>query len=171
MSPSPRGGKRWAAVAFAAALALPAGAVQLAYAQAAAGSTPFMTLPFSGRISVGYGEMRDPFSGKVRLHEGVDIVGKAGANIVAPAAGRVVRAIPNYENHGNFLEIDHGDGLTTRYTHLQTIEVKQGEFIMAGQLIARVGSTGRSTGPHLHLQVLRNGKSINPADVFNLKKG
>ena len=171
MSPTARRGKQtaWASFALAAILALPAGAMQLAYAQAASGSTPFMTLPLQGRISAKYGEMRDPFNGKMRFHEGVDIIGKKGARVVAPAPGRVVRAIPNYEAHGNFLEIDHGNGLVTRYTHLYSIEVAEGDRVTAGQLIARVGSTGRSTGPHLHLQVMRNGKTINPAEVFALK--
>lgn len=171
MSPSPRRGKRAAwALAFAAILAVPAGAVQLAYAQAASGKSSFMVLPLSGHISAPYGQMVDPFDGKTRFHEGVDIKAREGADIVAPAAGRVVHAIRNYQSYGNFLEIDHGDGLVTRYTHLQSIEVKDGDRVIAGQLIARVGSTGRSTGPHLHLQVMRNGKSINPAEVFALKK-
>jgi murein DD-endopeptidase MepM/ murein hydrolase activator NlpD len=170
MSPSPRRGKRWAAVAFAVVLAIPAVAVQLAYAQAAAGTAPFMTLPLSGRISSGYGDTH-AFFGKPRIHDGVDIVAQEGAPIVAPAAGRVVHANLHEGNYGAVLEIDHGDGLVTRYAHLKSIEVAVGQHVVAGQLIARVGNTGISTGPHLHLQVLRNGKSINPAEVFDLKKG
>ncbi len=169
MSPSPRRGKRWAAFAFAAALAIPAGALQLAYAQAAAGKQPFMMLPLSGRISSGYGDTH-PFFGKPRFHDAVDIVAKEGTPVVAPAAGRVVQANAHDGNYGETLEIDHGDGLVTRYAHLQSIEVVIGQQVVAGQLIARVGNTGISTGPHLHLQVLRNGKSINPSEVFDLKK-
>lgn len=167
MSPSPRPGKRaaWALFGLAALLALPAGAVQMAYAQAASGSAPFV-LPLDGRISAPYGQMRDPFNGKMRFHDGVDIVAKAGADIVAPASGQVVRVALNLPNYGNVLEIDHGNGLVTRYTHLQTVEVAQGDRVFSGQLIARVGSTGRTTGPHLHLQVLRNGQTINPSEVF-----
>ena len=170
MSPSPRRGKRWVVLALAVGLALPAGALQLAYAQAAAGTTPFMVLPLSGRISSGYGD-NHPYFGKPRIHDGVDIVAGEGAPIVAPAAGRVVHANLHEGNYGAVLEIDHGDGLVTRYAHLQSIEVKVGQHVVAGQQIARVGNTGISTGPHLHLQVLRNGKSINPAEVFDLKKG
>lgn len=172
MSPSARRGKRaGAAFILAAVLAVPAGALQLAYAQAASGATPFMTLPLHGRITAPYGEMRDPFNGKTRFHEGVDIAAKTGTAVVAPAAGRVVQVVRNDPMHGNVIEIDHGNGLITRYTHLQSIAVAKGEQVVAGQRIARVGSTGRSTGPHLHLQVLSNGKSINPATVFaGLKK-
>jgi murein DD-endopeptidase MepM/ murein hydrolase activator NlpD len=152
-------------LAFAAVLALPAGALQLAYAQAATGSAPFMALPLSGRISSGYGDTH-PYFGKPRFHDAVDIVAEEGASIVAPAAGRVVHANLNEGNYGAVLEIDHGDGLVTRYAHLKTIEVAVGQQVVAGQLIAKVGNTGISTGPHLHLQVLRGGKSINPAEVF-----
>ena len=170
MSPSPRRGKRWVVLALAAGLALPAGALQLAYAQAAAGTAPFMVLPLSGRISSGYGDTH-PYFGKPRFHDAVDIVAEEGAPIVAPASGRVVHANLHEGNYGAVLEIDHGDGLVTRYAHLKSIEVKVGQHIVAGELIARVGNTGISTGPHLHLQVLRNGKSIDPAEVFDLKKG
>jgi Zn-dependent protease with chaperone function len=170
MTPSPHCGKRVrAAFVVAAVLAVPAGALQLAYAEAASGDAPFAVLPLHGRISASYGEMRDPFTGKVRFHNGVDIVGKLGADIVAPAAGRAVHVLHNDGVYGNVLEIEHDNGLVTRYSHLQNIEVAEGERIMAGQLIARVGSTGRSTGPHLDLQVLQGGKPINPAEVFNLK--
>lgn len=171
MSPSPRRGKRWAAFAFAAALALPAGAVQLAYAQAAVGATPFMTLPLSGKISAGFGEMLDPITGKQRFHDAVDIMAKEGTPIVAPAAGRVVHVFHNYGRYGEYLEIDHGNGLVTRYAHMLTITVAEGQQVASGERIGQVGSTGSSTGPHLHIQVLRHGKSINPADVFDLKKG
>jgi len=171
MSPSRSRGKR-ARTAFvlAAVLALPAGALQLAYAQAASGKTPFMMLPLSGRISAGFGQMLDPITGKQRFHDAVDIVGQEGAPIVAPAAGVVAHVYPHYGRYGEFLEIDHGHGLVTRYAHMQSIEVREGQHVEAGQLIARVGSTGSSTGPHLHLQVLRDGKSIDPAEVFDLKR-
>lgn len=171
MSPTTRRGKRagWFVFLLAAVLAIPAGAVQLAYAQAASGTSPFMMVPLSGRISSGYGD-NHPFDGKPRFHDAVDIVAKEGTPIVAPAAGRVVQVTTNLPDYGYVLGIDHGNGLVTRYAHLQLIVVVVGQHVVAGQLIARVGNTGISTGPHLHLQVLRNGKSINPAEVFDLKK-
>lgn len=164
MIPSPRRGKRLP-LALAALLLVPSGAVQLAYAQAATGGSPIMKLPLQGRISSGYGD-NHPFQGQARFHDAVDIVAAEGASIVAPAAGRVTRADPNFGNYGEYLEIDHGNGLVTRYAHLQSLAVREGEQVAAGQIIGRVGNTGISTGPHLHLQVLRDGKPINPAEVF-----
>lgn len=171
MSPSGRRSKRagWAAFGLAALLAIPAGAVQLAYAQVASGSAPFMVLPLHGRISSVYGDTHS-FFGKPRVHDGVDIVAQEGAPVVAPAPGRVVHASLHDGDYGVVLVIAHGNGLMTRYAHLESIEVKEGEWVKAGQLIAHVGSTGISTGPHLHLQVLRNGRSINPAEMFDLSK-
>lgn len=169
MSPSPRRGKRLAVFAFAAVLALPVCAVQLSFAQSAAGKAPFMVLPLSGPITSNFGDDH-PFLGKPRHHNGVDIKAAEGSPIVAPAAGRVVHTNTKEGNYGVVLEIDHGNGLVTRYAHLKSIEVKEGQQVEAGQLIARVGNTGISTGPHLCLQVMRDGKPINPAEVFDLKK-
>jgi murein DD-endopeptidase MepM/ murein hydrolase activator NlpD len=168
MTPSPRRSKR-AAFVLAAVLAIPAGALQLGYAQAASGHEPFLTLPLHGPITATFGKMRDPFTGKIRFHNGIDIKAADGTDIVAPAAGRVTAIRRNDVAYGNVIEIDHGNGLTTRYSHLKSIEIADGDRVTAGQLIARVGSTGRSTGPHLDLQVLRGGTPINPADVFDLK--
>jgi len=165
MIPSPRRGKRLPLV-LAALLLVPAGAVQLAYAQAATGATPIMSLPLQGEISAPYGPMKDPFDGSDRFHNGVDIKGKTGAAVTAPAAGSVITVKLGDGANGNVLEIDHGGGLVTRYTHLKSVAVTIGQSVKPGQIVARVGKTGRSTGPHLHLQVLRNGKDINPAEVF-----
>lgn len=169
MTPSPRRSKR-AAFVLAALLAIPAGAMQLAYAQSAAGKAPFMMLPLHGRISSVFGDTHE-FFGKPRVHNGVDIVAQAGAPVIAPAAGRVVYVNLHDGNYGAVLEIAHSNGLVTRYAHLESIEVTRDEAVKAGQVIARVGSTGISTGPHLHLQVLRNGQNINPNEVFDLKQG
>ncbi|GAA0558552.1 peptidoglycan DD-metalloendopeptidase family protein [Rhizomicrobium electricum] len=168
MNPSPRRSKR-AVFTLAAVLALPVATLQLGYAQTATGHQPFMALPLHGPITAAFGKMHDPFTGKIRFHNGVDIKAPDGTDIVAPAAGQVTAVRRNDGPYGNVIEIDHGNGLVTRYSHLKTIEIANGDRVAAGQLIARVGSTGRSTGPHLDLQVLRNGTPVNPAEVFDLK--
>jgi murein DD-endopeptidase MepM/ murein hydrolase activator NlpD len=168
MNPSPRRSKR-TVFTLAAVLALPVATLQLAYAQTATGNPSFMLLPLHGPITAAFGKMHDPFTGKIRFHNGVDIKAPDGTDIVAPAAGQVTAVRRDDGPYGNVIEIDHGNGLVTRYSHLKTIEIANGDRVAAGQLIARVGSTGRSTGPHLDLQVLRNGTPVNPADVFDLK--
>lgn len=98
-------------------------------------------------------------------HDGVDFAAAAGTPVRAVAAGRVVRAGVN-GGYGNFVEIDHGNGVVTGYAHLQDFDVKVGDTIAPGQNIARVGSTGNSTGPHLHLRARRNGQSIDPETLL-----
>jgi len=96
-----------------------------------------------------------------RPHEGIDVAAPMGAPIIAPASGVVVRVA--YENgYGNTLEIDHGNGIVTRYAHCSRIDVKGGQRVTRGQTIAAVGSTGLATGPHLHYEIHVNGKVVNP---------
>jgi len=96
-----------------------------------------------------------------RPHEGIDVAAPMGAPIIAPASGVVVRV--GYENgYGNTLEIDHGNGIVTRYAHCSRIDVKSGQRVTRGQSIAAVGSTGLATGPHLHYEIHINGKVVNP---------
>ena len=95
------------------------------------------------------------------MHKGVDIAGQSGSFVRATADGIVI-SIKKQTGYGNVLEIDHGYGLSTRYGHNKTITVKLGELVERGQLIATMGSTGRSTGPHVHYEVLYNGKPVNP---------
>ncbi len=96
-----------------------------------------------------------------RPHEGIDVAAPMGAPIIAPASGVVVRVA--YENgYGNTLEIDHGNGIVTRYAHCSRIDVKGGQRVTRGQIIAAVGSTGLATGPHLHYEIHINGKVVNP---------
>ena len=96
-----------------------------------------------------------------RPHEGIDVAAPMGAPIIAPASGVVVRVA--YENgYGNTLEIDHGNGIVTRYAHCSRIDVKGGQRVTRGQTIAAVGSTGLATGPHLHYEIHINGKVVNP---------
>ena len=114
-----------------------------------------------GWLSSGYGRRIDPFSGKKSLHHGVDFAGKRGADVVAVASGVVVRA-ERVAGYGNLIELRHADGYTTRYAHNQRNLVAVGEVVTKGQVIAYLGSTGRSNGPHVHFEVRREGKSIDP---------
>lgn len=115
-----------------------------------------------GWISSSYGMRTDPFHGGKSLHKGVDFAGKAGTNVVAVASG-VVTWSSSYSNYGNMIEIDHGEGFVTRYAHNQDNKVKVGDLVQRGQVIAAMGSTGRSTGPHLHFEVYKNGRAVDPA--------
>ncbi|HEX8736449.1 MAG TPA: M23 family metallopeptidase [Pyrinomonadaceae bacterium] len=115
-----------------------------------------------GKINNEYGFRRNPFGGRTyEFHAGMDIDGEKGDMVVAPANGVVIKADWT-GGYGNMIEIDHLNGLTTRYGHLSKIEVAVGETIGRGQLLGLVGSTGRSTGPHLHYELRLNDKAINP---------
>lgn len=115
-----------------------------------------------GKINNEYGFRRNPFGGRsYEFHAGMDIDGERGDIIVAPANGIVMKS--GWQGgYGRLIEIDHGNGLTTRYGHLAKLEVEVGDTVTRGQLIGLVGSTGRSTGPHLHYELRLNDKSINP---------
>jgi murein DD-endopeptidase MepM/ murein hydrolase activator NlpD len=108
-----------------------------------------------------YGWRVDPFTGERAMHEGVDIVAAPGTSIRSAAAG-VVIGTEHHPQYGNLVEIDHGKDLTTRYAHASKIVVKIGQLVKRGQKIAEVGSTGRSTGPHLHFEVRIRGLAQNP---------
>jgi murein DD-endopeptidase MepM/ murein hydrolase activator NlpD len=114
-----------------------------------------------GYISSYFGGRQDPFDGHEAWHRGVDFAGAAGDQVMAVAAGVVVRAEPA-SGYGNLVEINHGNGYVTRYGHNQRVLVAVGDMVVRGQPIALMGSTGRSTGPHVHFEVLRNGQQINP---------
>lgn len=115
-----------------------------------------------GWLSSSYGRRTDPFSGKKSFHRGVDFAGKRGSEVVAVASGVVTRSekAPGY---GNVVEIRHGDGYTTLYAHNQENLVVEGDVVTKGEAIALLGSTGRSSGPHVHFEVHRNGKNVNPS--------
>jgi murein DD-endopeptidase MepM/ murein hydrolase activator NlpD len=116
----------------------------------------------TGKINNEFGFRRNPFGGRTyEFHPGMDIDGERGQEVLAPANGTVIKAAWT-GGYGNMLEIDHGNGLTTRYGHLSKIEVEVGDTIKRGQLVALIGSTGRSTGPHLHFELRLNDKAINP---------
>ena len=116
-----------------------------------------------------YGWRVDPFTGERALHEGVDFVAPIGTNIAAAASGVVVSA-ERHPQYGNLVEIDHGNDLTTRYAHASKILVKPGQLVKRGQNVAEVGSTGRSTGPHLHFEVRIRGMAQNPDRFLRLAK-
>ena len=110
----------------------------------------------------GYGVRSDPFRGSAAMHPGIDLAGPYGTPIYATADGTVLRAGWNSGGYGNLVEIDHGRGIATRYGHLSQVLVQAGAHITRGQLIARMGSTGRSTGSHLHYEVRIDGRPVNP---------
>ncbi|OUL19368.1 M23 family metallopeptidase [Nostoc sp. 106C] len=123
--------------------------------------------PNGGRISTIYG-VRRYYNGKFAddyYHRGVDYAGAAGSPVVAPAAGKVAlvgKVSQGFRVHGNVVGIDHGQGVTSIFMHLSRINVKEGDFVKAGQLIGAVGSTGAATGPHLHWGLYVNGLSVDP---------
>lgn len=121
-----------------------------------------------GFFSSNYGWRIDPFTGQRAMHEGVDFVADVGAPIKAAAGGIVIYSDLN-SSYGNMIEIDHGNGLVSRYAHASKRLVKEGDVVMRGQKIGEVGSTGRSTGPHLHFEVLLHGTPQNPTRYLNLQ--
>jgi murein DD-endopeptidase MepM/ murein hydrolase activator NlpD len=118
--------------------------------------------PVEGPVGSGFGFRTDPFTGRAALHTGLDFPAAPGTPVEA-AAGGVVRAAESHPAYGLMVEIDHGDALVTRYAHASRLLVRPGDIVRRGQPVATVGSTGRSTGPHLHFEVLLGGVPQNPA--------
>ena len=118
-----------------------------------------------GWISSRYGARIDPISGKPAWHHGVDFSAGPGSDVKAVAGG-VVTFAGTSGAYGKMVEIEHGEGISTRYAHHDSVEVKPGDIVKKGQKIARLGSTGRSTGPHVHFEVLRNGRRFDPAEYL-----
>ncbi|WP_225421420.1 M23 family metallopeptidase [Sphingomonas parva] len=114
------------------------------------------------RFTSGYGVRSDPFKGRAAMHAGLDLAGPIGTPIYATADGTVGRAEYNNGGYGNLVEIEHGHGIQTRYGHLSKYMVSAGQKVKRGDLIALMGSTGRSTGSHLHYEVRIDGKAVNP---------
>jgi murein DD-endopeptidase MepM/ murein hydrolase activator NlpD len=115
----------------------------------------------TGFISSYFGERADPFDGTEAFHKGVDFAGNAGSNVLAVGAG-VVTWAGERSGYGKLIEINHGDGFVTRYAHNARTLVTVGQTVKRGEAVALMGSTGRSTGPHVHFEVLKNGRQVNP---------
>lgn len=118
-----------------------------------------------GYMSSPFGRRTDPLSGRLSVHKGVDFAAKAGSDVVAVAAG-VVTASGRRSGYGNTVEISHVDGYVTLYAHNQSNLVQVGDLVQRGQTIAKVGSTGRSTGYHVHFEVTKDGRVVNPASYI-----
>ncbi|WP_443747525.1 M23/M56 family metallopeptidase [Asticcacaulis solisilvae] len=168
--------------AVAAALVLPLGLAQFAWSQVqepaaapvaapTASAAPAKPAPVVGKLTArpidlpmtnAFGPRKDPFTGKPGYHNGVDFKAPVGTAVKAAGDG-IVSAVYDHEHYGKVVEIDHGNTLMTRYAHLDTQTVKVGDTVVAGQPIATSGNTGTSTGPHLHVEVWKNHKPVNPA--------
>ncbi len=118
-----------------------------------------------GWMSSSYGYRNDPFSGRRQFHKGIDFAGAKNTPVFAVAGGIVTKAKKS-AGYGNLVEIDHGNGYITRYGHSSTLHVKPGDVVKKGKHIADMGSTGRSTGPHVHFEVLKKGRHINPSAMI-----
>lgn len=115
----------------------------------------------SGWISSFFGLRTDPFTGRPAHHDGIDIAGRMGSEVIAVASGVVTWAGPRY-GFGNLVEINHGNGYVTRYAHNKELIVEVGQTVKKGETIAKMGTSGRSTGPHVHFEVLINGRQVDP---------
>ncbi len=124
----------------------------------------------SGYASSAYGMRIDPITGRREFHSGVDFNGERGSDILAVADG-VVAFSGRHNSYGNMVDIDHGNGYMTRYAHNQLILVKPGQRVRSGDVIAKMGSTGRSTGTHLHFEVWNNDRSVNPHQFLKGQRG
>jgi murein DD-endopeptidase MepM/ murein hydrolase activator NlpD len=121
----------------------------------------------TGYVSSNYGWRKDPFTGVLRRHRGIDIAGKRGTPVMSVAAG-TVSFVGRKGGYGRVVEVDHGKGVMSRYAHLDSYLVNVGDKVEASDKIAKIGSSGRSTGPHLHLEILKDKQHINPAAYLGL---
>ncbi len=116
-----------------------------------------------GRLSSRYGRRVDPFTGRPAFHRGIDVSARRGTPILSPADGRVKKVRRSSAGYGNMLIIDHGNGFETRFAHCERILVSRGQKLARGEVVATVGSSGHSTAPHLHYEVIRDNKHRNPS--------
>jgi murein DD-endopeptidase MepM/ murein hydrolase activator NlpD len=132
----------------------------------ATGSGAPMQWPVAGQITSPFGERKNPMGAGDDFHPGLDIAADEGAPISAAAAGRVISAGPD-GGYGNLIVVDNGNGITTRYAHCSQIFARVGESVLPGQTIGAVGSTGHSTGPHLHFEVRVDDRPVDPAQFLS----
>jgi murein DD-endopeptidase MepM/ murein hydrolase activator NlpD len=130
---------------------------------------PTMLPVLGGAYNSNFGWRIDPFTGRQSYHEGIDFAGGEGAPILATAGGVVVYA-EHHSQYGNMVEIEHGNDLITRYAHASRMHVKVGDMVLRGARIADVGRTGRTTGAHLHFEVLQRGVAVDPAQFLQLPR-
>jgi murein DD-endopeptidase MepM/ murein hydrolase activator NlpD len=121
--------------------------------------------PLNAQVSSSFGFRKDPFTGKKRFHAGMDLAAKEGTDVKAVMAGKV-QIVDNQKGYGKMVVLDHGQGYTTLYAHNSDITVKTGDLVQKGSTIAKVGSTGRSTGPHLHFEVIKDGQKLDPENYL-----
>ena len=119
-----------------------------------------------GWMSSRFGMRNDPITGRRAWHNGVDFAGKDGADVVTVAAGVVVYAGPR-NGYGRMVEVNHGSGFSTRYGHHKDLLVKVGDIVNKGQVVGLMGSSGRSTGPHVHFEVFKNGRVVDPSSYIH----
>ena len=119
-----------------------------------------------GWMSSSFGKRTDPITGNRAWHDGVDFAGKDGADVISVAAGVVVYA-DTRNGYGKMVEINHGGGYSTRYGHHKDLKVKSGDIVRKGEVIGLMGSSGRSTGPHVHFEVFKNGRVVDPSTYIH----
>ncbi|MBN1997695.1 M23 family metallopeptidase [candidate division KSB1 bacterium] len=127
--------------------------------------TPSIRPIKGGRVSAKFGRRRDPFTNELKPHEGIDITAARGTDVYATADGKVIEVNNSYtpnKSYGKYVTIDHGYGIQTKYAHLSKVLIKQGQPVSRHSIIGKVGSTGRSTGPHLHYEVIEDGEKKDP---------
>lgn len=128
-----------------------------------------MTVPVKGTLSSAFGERTDPFTGVKKMHEGIDIEAEKGESIKAALGGTVVE-VRTSKSYGKFVKVKHKDDLTTVYAHCSLISVTEGQEVKQGEAIAKVGNTGASLGDHLHFEIWKSGKAINPLEYVSINK-
>jgi len=123
------------------------------------------------RVGSGFGMRKDPIDSTMKMHKGIDISAPTGTKVYAAGSGKVIRISSSEDGYGNCIVIEHGYGFVSRYAHLSGFKIKEGDEVKKGDLIGLVGSTGRSTGPHLHYEIEKEGERIDPKKFiqFDLK--